>query len=103
MSNGSPSLVNHALIRRMRETEVRHNLNFKYLPDYANFLLQHKLREFAEQQLNFSRILNLPLLKYLEKFSEEEVIQLGITESHLLLTSLANNKAKEFIEQSLKR
>jgi PAS domain S-box-containing protein len=103
MSNGSPTLVNHALIKRTREMEVRHNFNFKYLPDYANFLLQYKLSAFAQQQLNFSRALNLPLLKYFKEFSEEEIIQLGIKESRVLLTSLAGNKAREFIEQSLKR
>jgi PAS domain S-box-containing protein len=102
MNNASPTLVSHHSMRANQE-EKSFNLNFRYLPAFANFILQEKLNEFAIAQLKYSRELKLPLLKYLDGYSEEQLIQLGIKESVLLLTSLANDQAREFIEASLKR
>jgi len=77
-------------------------LNFKYFPPYAQFLLEHKLEEFAAKLLQLSREVNLPLLKLFQSYTEEQLIQLGIQSVKNSLTFFAANKGRELIEHSVK-
>jgi PAS domain S-box-containing protein len=71
---------------------------FNYYPGYAKFLLEKKLKEFAIEQFTFLRATHLPLLKYFEHFSEEQLIELSIKASTELLSHCAANKINEYIE-----
>jgi len=71
---------------------------FNYYPGYAKFLLEKKLKEFAIEQYTFLRATHLPLLKYFEHFSEEQLIELSIKASTELLSHCAANKINEYIE-----
>jgi PAS domain S-box-containing protein len=101
MNNASPSLISYS--SKASDNDKPGNLDFKYLPAFANFILTNKLHAFAVAQLKFSRELRLPLLRFFDGYQEEALIEMGIHESRSLLTSLANNEATIFIENSLKR
>src|SRR4030095_16454768 len=76
--------------------------NFKYFPAYAQFLLDHKLEEFALKLLQLSREVNLPLLKLFQSYTEEQLIRLGVQNIKDSLTFFAANKRRELIEHSVK-
>lgn len=75
--------------------------NFKYLPDYADFLLKNKLEEFVTVGIRFCREAELPLLKPLSKFSEAELVQLSLATNRELLIALSENKIIAHIEKGL--
>jgi|ERR1700757_423418 len=74
-----------------------------YLPDYANYLLANKLTEFVTVGIRFSREVDLPLLKPLSKYSEEELVKLGMESNRQILEALAKNKIADHIEESTKK
>lgn len=78
-------------------------LNFNYLPSYAKFLIENKLHEFVKEQLHLSKKIELPLLKFLKDFSEEQLIKLGLQTTQEFLNSCAENKAEEYIKTSVER
>lgn len=75
--------------------------NLKYLPSFAGYLLKNHLREYSEKMLQFSRELNLPLLKSIERLSNEQLITLFMESSKDFLTYLFQNRAEEQIEASM--
>jgi len=87
------TIISHAKIEKF---------NFKYFPAYAQFLLDHKLEEFAAKLLQLSREVNLPLLKLFQSYTEEQLIRLGIQNIKDSLTFFAANKGRELIEHSVK-
>ena len=76
-------------------------LKFHYLPDYAKFILENKLRDFAISQLQLARKLKIPLLKYFESLSDEILIENGMRSAEKLLESLSENSSGEYIIQSV--
>src|SRR3954453_14233940 len=77
-------------------------LDFKYLPAFAQFILDNKLEEFAAKTLQLSREVNLPLLKLFHSYTDEELIQLSIQNLKQSLTFFAENKANEIIKNSVR-
>src|SRR5215471_2932467 len=77
------------------------NLHFYYFPAYAKFLLDNCVEEFAEEQLRLSRVLNLPLLRFFESFTESEIVTIGIEGVKEMLNYCSQNKSKEYINISL--
>jgi hypothetical protein len=87
---------------------IKHVVNkeifkFKYLPDYADFLLKNKLTEFVTVGIRFCREVDLPLLKPLSKFSEQELVELSMESNRQILLSLAKNDIANHIEENLKK
>lgn len=83
----------------LNETE---KLHFKYLPAYAQFILDHQLEEFTIKMLQFSREVDLPLLRLFKSYSEEELLRTGMQSIKESLTFFAANKANELIDHSMK-
>ncbi|MFN2457129.1 MAG: PAS domain-containing protein [Chitinophagaceae bacterium] len=84
--------------------QTRQSLNnLSYLPSFAEYLLAHRLRDLVEEQLRISTELNLPLLQAFKGFSNEQLIEFSMESSSELLRYLANNKARDQIQHSLKR
>jgi len=74
--------------------------HFKYLPEYAAFLLKNKLEEFTIVGIRFCRQFDLPMLKPLAKISEKELTNLSIESNRQLLKALSENRITEFIEKN---
>jgi len=85
------------------EDNTLKNLQFSYFPAYAKFLLEYDVRQLVEEQLRLSRSLNLPLLRFFESFTEAEMIAIGIGSMEELLGFCAENKAREYINMSVKK
>lgn len=81
---------------------MKKKLHFKYLPDFASFLLENHIRDFTEKQLKLARQLDFPLLKYYSGVSDAELIEQGIISTEHFLKNIKNNTLEEFIDQSLK-
>lgn len=79
------------------------DFSFTYLHDYARYLVENHLDEFVLVGIRFSREAELPLLKPLSKFSEEELVKLGRESNRKLLTALAENKYAAHLEESSKK
>jgi PAS domain S-box-containing protein len=78
-------------------------LRFVHLPGFAQFLLDNKLDELVKKQLEFSREVNLPLLKVLEALPKEQLAELSKTSTAELLQFASANNLDEQIELSLKQ
>jgi hypothetical protein len=49
-------------------------MSFKYLPDYARFLLDHHLDELVTLNLERARQVELPLLKHFAAYSPDQLL-----------------------------
>ncbi|MDQ6610484.1 MAG: PAS domain-containing protein [Bacteroidota bacterium] len=74
-----------------------------YLPAYAAYLLSERLEEYIQKQMEFSFELEIPLLKFFLQLTEEQRYDISKTTVTEFLTYLADNKAVEQIEVSLKQ
>ena len=79
------------------------SLNFKYLPDYARYLLEQKLEEFTQAMLSISREVDVPLLRFFFNMPEEELLKLSLQGTTEFLSYFATNRVSDFIDLSLKR
>ena len=77
-------------------------LHFRALPNYAQYLLQNRVRDLAIQQLSLVKDLRLPAYHFVEWLPEEELIEIGVQSIVHLLELLSKNKSSEFIDQSQK-
>jgi hypothetical protein len=77
--------------------------NFKYLPAFAKFILENHLDEFVEELIELCFKLNLPLLKLFSHLSREQIFEISKKSNIELLSILAENKAKEYLEESLEK
>ncbi len=92
------------LINRKPKTTTW-KLQFKYLPAFAKYILENRLREFVIDMLNETFAVDFPALKYfdLNTFSDEQLIELSMVGNKELLTYMANNNLSEQIKESTKR
>lgn len=83
----------------MIEFKVNHdNFTLKYLPEFADYLLSNKVTEFVTVGIRFSREADLPMLKPLSKYSEDELVALSIESNKEMLTALSTNKLGALVE-----
>ncbi len=90
----------------LSETEINKinaEMHFTALPAFADFLLNSKLEEYTREQLRISKEINLPLLKYLTSFSEDELLAFGMANNKDFLENLSQNKILEYVEKSVRR
>ncbi len=76
---------------------------FTYLPDYADFLLKNRLTEFVTVGIRFCREVDLPLLKPLSRFSEQELVELSLESNRQILLAISKNEVSQLIEDNLKK
>ncbi|HEX8355912.1 MAG TPA: PAS domain-containing protein, partial [Segetibacter sp.] len=74
-----------------------------HLQRFSRFLLDHHLRDFVKQQLILSREVEVPLLKYLKHFTEEQLIEISMVSLTEYLQYLSEDKGEELMEISLKK
>lgn len=78
-------------------------LQLRYLPGFAEFIKSEKLVDYIKVQLRYSRELKLPLLRFFEAMSEEEIIDVSIPSQTEFLDAIIHNEAKEYIEESQRK
>jgi PAS domain S-box-containing protein len=87
-------------VASIKKTE---KLKFKYLPAFAEYIKEQRLIDFIKIQLRYSKELKLPLLRFFEKMTEEQMIEISTPTTTEFLNSLINNTTKQHIEESQKR
>jgi PAS domain S-box-containing protein len=80
---------------------MKDQLRFQYLPDYADFLIQNKVKDFTIEQLKYFRELNVPILKYFTGIPDSQLIEQGLDGTKLFLEAFKQNDVKNFIEKSI--
>ncbi len=78
-------------------------LEFTYLPSYARYILENHLDSYVQESIRIAREIDLPLLKYLKNFSEEQLFALSKKTSIEFLTYFVENKARDQINEAIKR
>ncbi|HXB41437.1 MAG TPA: PAS domain-containing protein [Bacteroidia bacterium] len=81
----------------------KEKFKFRYLPEYAGYLLKNRLAEFVTISIRFCREEELPLLKPLSRFSEEELVSLGMDSNREILTALATNTIVDYITENARK
>ena len=84
-------------------SEKKDKLLFEFLPGYAAFLMQEKLVDFVKEGIQASRDEEMPVLKFLAAFTEEQIIAMSIGAQKELLTAIAENKIREHINIGLEK
>jgi PAS domain S-box-containing protein len=77
--------------------------HFGHLPQFVQHILDHHLDDFVNETIRTSYRMNIPVLRYLQHLSAEELFQQSKAGSTELLQHLANNNAKGFLEVSMQR
>jgi PAS domain S-box-containing protein len=86
------------------KTEIKTSLeSLSYLPAFAQYILQHRLYEFVTLMLQLSENAEIPIMRFLKHMSHEEKFEIVKAGSTELLTNLSQNRAKQQIEESVKR
>ncbi len=80
------------------ENTVVADLQFKYLPQFASWILENRLEDFSRLMLEVSRVENVPILKLLVQYSNEELIEMGKISGAELLNRLSKNQAQDHID-----
>lgn len=76
----------------------------QHLPGFAQFILEHHLTGFVEEQLDLSFQLNIPLLKnLLLRFSKEELHEISKKTSTEYLVYLKENRAYDQVKDSTEK
>jgi hypothetical protein len=84
----------------MVEIKVNKDLfNLQYLPQFAAYLLEHHLKDFVTVAIRFSREAKLPILIPLERYTEEQLVELLLERDRKILEALVQNKMVEYIEE----
>src|ERR1700676_1590797 len=83
------------------DQNIADRLHFKYLPDYARFLKKSRIPDLSREQIRLSNQLNIPLLSYFNHLSNTKILEFGALGLQKLLEALSDNKAVEYIEQSV--
>ena len=77
------------------------NLNFEYLPGYAEFLLNNKFKKLVKELTDLCYEMKVPMLKYLASLSKEEVYAMGERSLTLFLNCASENKMDDYLEMFL--
>jgi PAS domain S-box-containing protein len=78
-------------------------LNFRFLPVYADFLLKNKIREFAIHKLKLLKEFNIAFYENYTDHKEEQIVELGIESSIAFLKNFTSLKKTqiEWLPQEL--
>jgi len=85
-------------------TETRKSLeNLSYLPSFAQYILQHCLHDFIKVQMQISEEVGLPMMSFFSEMPYEQRFEITKAVAAEMLTELAQNKARQYIEMSSKK
>ncbi|MFL5788486.1 MAG: PAS domain-containing protein, partial [Flavisolibacter sp.] len=86
------------------QTQAETRLTLKdlnYLPSLAGYILNNRLQEYVNLQLQLSRKLNIPLLSAFVHFTDQQILDLSLKTSTEFLSYIFQNKAEEQIENGI--
>jgi PAS domain S-box-containing protein len=97
-------MPNEALVENTTAaTPVPDKLVFRRLPGYARFIRENHLVPYILEHIRISRETNLPVLKFIEGISDEELLAMGMVSHTEFLTAAEHNTLKHLIEKNLQK
>lgn len=69
--------------------------------DYARFLKEEKLLELTELQLSILTKMDIPLMRYVENLTHEQMIESGKQGLYIFLDAVVNDTVEEYLKLSL--
>lgn len=78
-------------------------MTFKSFPKFAKFIREHHLIAYVKDQIRLCRELDLPLLKHLSAYNDEQILELGLPNHTKFLVAVEENKLVELLEESNSR
>ena len=86
------------------KTETKPSIEqLNYLPAYAQYILQQRLEDFSSYQMQIAEEVEIPIMRFFKEMSYEQRFEITKNSAAEFLTYLAQNKAKQQIEDSLKQ
>ncbi len=86
-----------------KATEQKNSkLLFSRLPAFARFVREHHLIDYIKEQLHLSRAIDLPMLKFLTQYTDEQLIEIGLPAHTDFLKHAEENRLYEKLQESLK-
>lgn len=76
---------------------------YRHLPLLSKFILEKHLHEFSTEQLKYAREYDIPLLKYLSHFSDEQLLEISKDSLTEIFSYLIDNNTAEYINLSTRR
>ncbi|MES2891154.1 MAG: PAS domain-containing protein [Bacteroidota bacterium] len=77
------------------------DLRFEHLPLFCQFVIEHHLHDFVDQQISLATELKIPVLKGLTQLSREDMHKYATVASLEFLENLANDKAAERLAKAM--
>lgn len=75
-------------------------LQFRFLPGFAEYLKNKKLEEYIRVQVRYSREVDLPLMRFFDNMSDDQIAVISIPSTTSFLDSIINGTVQEHIEES---
>lgn len=82
--------------------QKNNKLLFNRLPAFARFIREYHLIDYIKEQLHLSRAIDLPMLKFLAQFTDEQLIEMGLPAHTDFLVHAEENRLYEKLQESLK-
>lgn len=83
------------------KTLKKDKLVFSYLPGYARFVRDNYLVPYIQEQIRISREIELPMLRFFQNVTNDQLIAMAIESHRAFLTAAEENRLKEHFEKSL--
>ena len=77
------------------------SLDFKYLPDYAGYILHKELDPFIKELLRLYEATDIPLFRFFNSMGSDQLMALITASSREMLALIASNNAQQYIDQSI--
>jgi PAS domain S-box-containing protein len=85
----------------MRSVSEKIGLNFKYLPDFASYILHNELETFVTDLSEGLKQADVPLLRFFRSIPADQRMAINVATNREMLTLLAANEAEKYISQSI--
>lgn len=82
--------------------QTNSKLLFNRLPAFATYIRENHLIDYIKEQLRLSRAIDLPMLKFLTQFTDEQLIEMGLPSHTDFLIHAEENRLYEKLQESLK-
>lgn len=77
------------------------SLSFSYLPGFAIYIRDNHLVEYIKEQIIISREVNLPMLRFFQNMTDDELIAMAKASHFDFLTAVAENRLREQLQKSI--
>ena len=79
------------------------SLVFTHLPAFARFIKEKHLVPFVKEQLRISRELDIPMMKFIRGFSDDELLEMSVMSSTAFFTAAEDNGLKEHFGKAMEK